>query len=398
MAFGKPAKDPFSSRSGKLVEKATIGTVKTADWAQINHICDVINKEGPKDAVKALKKRIAGNRNYQEVQLSLTLVESCMRNCGPRFRSLVVRKDFVRDVLAKMLKPKYNAPIDIQNHILRLIQTWATTSQGAVNVSDVQELYLEMKQKGLIFPTADEESTRSRKSGTIVASQPDISQTTSLSTSSASTSTISLTSHLKNTITLVPEQVAKLYSELDMVTMNISVMSAILIENLPGSENAEDMELLQGKRPETSKLLQTCQAMHERIMVLLMEVENEEVVSRLIEANDALNSTFLQYDRFERRRVTFGRMEDKAVPHRLKDSCMEPSAPSSTLDLIDFTRCAPVPPLPVPGSGIQSSGPGLGNEMSTASGRVLCAANPFLRSRALPDIPIPDAALTQRPR
>ncbi|XP_059509578.1 TOM1-like protein 1 isoform X2 [Stegostoma tigrinum] len=389
MAFGKTAKDPFESRIGNLIEEATVGTLKTADWAQINHICDVINssEEGPKEAVRALRKRISGNLNHQEVRLSLQLIDNCTRICGPKLHSLIVRKDFVKDVLAKELKPKYNAPVDVQNHILHLIQSWATRYHGPVDMSDVRELYVEMKRKGLIFPTQDEASAGSWKNDRTVVSQGDTSLSTSVSTSSLSSSANAHTPHPRNPIRLVPEQVGKLYSELDMVATNISVLSAILLENTPGCENPHDMELLQ-------KLQLTCRAMQERIVVLLLEVDNEEVVSRLIEANDALNHTFLQYERFQRRRERFRRMEDEA-PGSLKDSGIEPSAPSSTYDLINFTHSAPVAlgPTSVP----QYSN--LSVENGICARQVgQCAVNPLLRNRALPDIPVHNAAKTQQPQ
>ncbi|XP_072415073.1 TOM1-like protein 1 [Chiloscyllium punctatum] len=390
MAFGKTGKDPFETRTGKLIEKATERTRGTADWAQIKHISDVINstEEGPKEAVRALKKRISGNLNHQEVRLSLKLIDICIRNCGPRFHSLVVRREFVKDVLTKVLKPKYNAPVDIQNHILHLIQSWATIYHGPVNMSDVQELYVEMKRKGLIFPTQDEGSTGSWKSDRTLASRGHTPLSTSVSTSSLSSSANTRTPQPRNSIRLLPEQVGKLYSELDMVIMNISVLSAILLENIPGSENPQDMELLE-------KLQLTCRAMQERIMVLLLEVDNVDVLTRLIEANDALNNTFLQYERFQRRRERFRLMENE-VPRSLKDSGIEPSAPSSTYDLIDLTCSTPATlgPMCLP----EFSSLSLENGISDARGTGLCAANPFLRNRALPDIPVRNAANTQQPR
>uniref|UniRef100_A0A8C9QL62 Target of myb1 like 1 membrane trafficking protein n=1 Tax=Spermophilus dauricus TaxID=99837 RepID=A0A8C9QL62_SPEDA len=240
MAFGKSHRDPYATSVGQLIEKATFAGVQTEDWGQFMHICDIINttQDGPKDAVKALKKRISKNYNHKEIQLTLSLIDMCMQNCGPSFQSLIVKKEFIKDSLVKLLDPKYTLPVDIQNRILNFIK------------------------------------------------------------------------------------IGKLHSELDMVKMNVRVMSAILMENTPGSENHEDLELLQ-------KLYKTCREMQERIMDLLVVVENEDVTVELIQVNEDLNNAILGYERFIRNQQRL--LEQHTNQMEATNTTSEPSAPSCEL-------------------------------------------------------------------
>ncbi|XP_014400326.1 PREDICTED: TOM1-like protein 1 isoform X3 [Myotis brandtii] len=215
-----------------FAEKATFAGVQTEDWGQFLHICDIINtaSDGPKDAVKALKKRISKNYNHKEIELTLSTAQ--------------------------------------------------------------------------------------------VSSNPP----TSVPTAPALSSVIAP----KNaTITLVPEQIGKLHSELDMVKMNVKVMSAILMENIPGSENPEDMELLQ-------KLYKTGREMQERIMDLLVVVENEDVTIELIQVNEDLNNAILGYERFTRNQQ---RILEQNNQREDTNAATEPSAPSC--DLLDLSPSTP---------------------------------------------------------
>ncbi|XP_049717086.1 TOM1-like protein 1 isoform X3 [Elephas maximus indicus] len=285
MAFGKSHRDPYGTPLGHLIEKATFAGVQTEDWGQFMHICDIINtvQDGPKDAVKALKKRISKNYNHKEIQLTLSLIDMCVENCGPSFQSLIVKKEFLKDSLVKLLNPRYALPLDIQNKILSFIKTWSQGFPGGVDVSEVKEVYLDLLKKGVQFPSSDAEAE----------TRP---------------------------------QIGKLHSELDMVKMNVRVMSTILMENTPGSENHEDIELLQ-------KLYKTSREMQERIMDLLVVVENEDVTIELIQVNEDLNNALLGYERFARNQQRV--LEKNNNQEEAANATSEPSAPS--YDLLDLS-------------------------------------------------------------
>ncbi|XP_006889331.1 PREDICTED: TOM1-like protein 1 [Elephantulus edwardii] len=323
MAFGKNPRDPYGTSVGHLIEKATFAGVQTEEWGQFMHICDIINttQDGPKDAVKALKKRISKNYNHKEIQLTLSLIDMCMQNCGPSFQSLIVKKDFVKDSLVKLLNPRYNLPLDIQNKILNFIKTWSQGFPGGVDVSEVKEVYLDLLKKGVQFPSSNAEAEPRQDS----SSHP----TTCVPTAPALSSVVAPKS---STITLVPEQIGKLHSELDMVKMNVRVMSAILMENTPGSENREDIELLQ-------KLYKTSREMQVRIMDLLVVVENEDVTVELIQVNEDLNNALLGYERFTRNQQRL--LEQNKNQEEATNTSSEPSAPSS--DLLDLSPSPPTP-------------------------------------------------------
>ncbi|XP_028355678.1 TOM1-like protein 1 [Physeter macrocephalus] len=320
MAFGKSHRDPYATSVGQLIEKATFAGVQTEDWGQFMHICDIINTahDGPKDAVKALKKRISKNYNHKEIQLTLSLIDMCMQNCGPSFQSLIVKKEFVKDSLVKLLSPRYTLPIDIQNRILNFIKTWSQGFPGAVDVSEVKEVYLDLLKKGVQFPPSDAVAETARQETAQISPNPP----PSVPTAPALSSVVPKSS----TIILVPEQIGKLHSELDMVKLNVRVMSAILMENIPGSENHEDIELLQ-------KLYKTGREMQERIMDLLVVVENEDVTVELIQVNEDLNNAILGYERFIRNQQRI--LEQNKNQREDANPTSEPSAPSS--DLLDLT-------------------------------------------------------------
>ncbi|XP_039631890.1 TOM1-like protein 2 isoform X6 [Polypterus senegalus] len=304
--------NPYSTPVGQCIEKATDGSLQGEDWALNMEICDIINEteEGPKDAIRALKKRLNGNRNYREVMLALTVLETCVKNCGHRFHTLVANRDFIDGVLVKIISSKNNPPTIVQDKVLALVQAWADAFRSSPDLTGVVHIYEELKRKGIEFPMADldalspihtpqrsvpevDPATNMHKS----QSQQRINNAPSFTSSQpASFNTPQMPAlQVTGPINVNSEQIARLRSELDIVRGNSKVMSEMLTEMVPGQEEPSDLELLQ-------ELNRTCRAMQQRIVELISRVSNEEVTEELLHVNDDLNNVFLRYERFERYR------------------------------------------------------------------------------------------------
>ncbi|XP_033886494.1 TOM1-like protein 2 isoform X2 [Acipenser ruthenus] len=305
--------NPYSTPVGQCTEKATDGSLQSEDWALNMEICDIINEteEGPKDAIRALRKRLNGNRNYREVMLGLTVLETCVKNCGHRFHVLVASRDFIDGVLVKIISPKNNPPTIVQDKVLAMIQAWADAFRSSPDLTGVVHIYEELKRKGIEFPMADLDALSPIH--TPQRSVPEVDPATNMhkaqSQQGINNSAPSFTAPLPPTyaatqvlalqvtgpINANSEQIARLRSELDIVRGNTKVMSEMLTEMVPGQEEPSDLELLQ-------ELNRTCRAMQQRIVELISRVSNEEVTGELLHVNDDLNNVFLRYERFERYR------------------------------------------------------------------------------------------------
>ncbi|KAL1784427.1 target of Myb protein 1 [Sigmodon hispidus] len=300
--------NPFSSPVGQRIEKATDGSLQSEDWALNMEICDIINEteEGPKDAFRAVKKRIVGNKNFHEVMLALTVLETCVKNCGHRFHVLVASQDFVESVLVKTILPKNNPPTIVHDKVLNLIQSWADAFRSSPDLTGVVAVYEDLRRKGLEFPMTDLDmlSPIHTPQRTVFNSETPAGQN---SVGSDTSHRGDLSQHATplptpavppgdSPITPTPEQIGKLRSELEMVSGNVQVMSEMLTELVPTQIEPADLELLQ-------ELNHTCRAMQQRVLELIPRISNEQLTEELLMVNDNLNNVFLRHERFERFRT-----------------------------------------------------------------------------------------------
>ncbi|KAM8930674.1 target of Myb1 membrane trafficking protein [Pelodytes ibericus] len=290
-------------------EKATDGSLRSEDWALNIEICDIINEteEGPKDAIKALKKRIVGNKNFQEVMLALTALETCVKNCGHRFHVLVASHEFVEGVLVKTILPKNNPPTIVHDKVLNLIQAWADAFRSSPDLTGVVTVYEDLRRKGLEFPMTDLDTLSPIHTPQASYSRPEpVSHSQCPPSDSIQRGgsvrgsappppayVAPLGATIDSAIAPTTDQVAKLRSELEVVKGNVKVMSEMLTEINPQKAKQSDVELLQ-------ELNRTCRAMQQRVLELIPRVTHEQLTEELLIVNDDLNNVFLRHERFER--------------------------------------------------------------------------------------------------
>ncbi|KAM3864308.1 TOM1-like protein 2 [Diretmus argenteus] len=344
--------NPYSTPVGQCIERATDGGLQNEDWTLNMEICDIINEteEGPKDAMRALKKRLSGNKNYREVMLALTVLETCVKNCGHRFHIQVANRDFIDGVLVKIISPKTNPPTIVQDKVLALIQAWADAFRSSPDLTGVVHIYEELKRKGIEFPMADLDALspiHTPQRGIPEVDPAVLKYNTPASPAAAppkpaaipaSVSTTGIP-HIPNVlgpITATPEQIARLRSELDIVRGNTKVMSEMLTEMVPGQEDASDLELLQ-------ELNRTCRAMQQRVVELISRVSNEEVTEELLHVNDDLNNIFLRYERYERYRSGRAAQNNGMLNEATEDNLID-LGPGSPAVVTPRVTSSPPPP------------------------------------------------------
>lgn len=329
--------NPLNTPAGQKIEQATDASLSSENWGLNMEICDLINEtdEGPKDAIKAIRKRLQQNigKNYTVVLHALTVLETCVKNCGKRFQLLACNKDFVLE-LVKLIGPKNDPPAAVQERVLGLIQSWADAFQGNPDLQGVCQVYQDLKQKGIEFPMTDLDAMAPihTPQRTVLAPKQSVSPlpehpSQGLQPTEAVTpmhlSPNPVTASPSSAASLTQEQLVKLRSELNIVEGNMKVFGEMLTELTPGKEHSQDLELLQ-------ELHKTCFAMQSRIVELIDKVGIEEVTSELLRINDELNNMFLRYERYEKKRIVTTSQPEPVRP------VQQPVEDLSDKPLIDF--------------------------------------------------------------
>ncbi|KAI3695055.1 hypothetical protein L1987_78043 [Smallanthus sonchifolius] len=146
----------FSSSSSSSavvvrVDKATSEFLNGPDWTLNIDICDAINTNPwlAKDVAKTLKKRLQ-HKNPNVQLLSLTLLETMVKNCGEHVHFQIAE----RSVLPEMIKiVKKKTDMRVREKILVLLDSWQEAFGGrGGKYPQYYFAYDELRQSGVQFP------------------------------------------------------------------------------------------------------------------------------------------------------------------------------------------------------------------------------------------------------
>uniref|UniRef100_A0A803TC29 Golgi associated, gamma adaptin ear containing, ARF binding protein 1 n=1 Tax=Anolis carolinensis TaxID=28377 RepID=A0A803TC29_ANOCA len=123
---------------------------KDLEWDSINAFCDQLNKEleGPPLATRLLAHKIQSPQEWEAIQ-ALTVLESCMKNCGKRFHDEVGKFRFLNELI-KVVSPKYlgtRTPEKVKSKILELMYSWTL---GLPHEVKITEAYQMLKKQGIV--------------------------------------------------------------------------------------------------------------------------------------------------------------------------------------------------------------------------------------------------------
>lgn len=299
----------LSTPVGQAVERATLDTMREPDWSQNLEICDMVNSnpEGPEQAARALRKRIKHDKE-SVVRLSLTIVETCVKNCGVNFHRAIATREFMDELTPLAVGRKGPR---LQEETLRLIQQWALAfKQRSGPFGIFTETYQQMKAQGLPFSSVDEHDVP-------VIDQPTSQSSAGSYGAAAATSGRQSPPHANTSQDLSSEEeLARLDGDLDSVMEKVKLCREMLPES-PGIQADEALADVIG-------FLEACRdRMVDLIEAGTQGLLGETLLEKALKVNDALLRTL---------------EAEKTGKHSFEDDLGSPTGkPASTTgDLLDL--------------------------------------------------------------
>ncbi|XP_015188148.1 PREDICTED: ADP-ribosylation factor-binding protein GGA3 [Polistes dominula] len=282
-----------------LIQRATNPQNQKSDIAAIEAFCVMVTKEteGVQIGSKLLATHIQSSNESEALQ-ALTVLDTCMRRCGPNFHAEVGKFRFLNEMI-RLVSPKYlgnTTPVAVRRKVLQLLYLW---TKEYPRESKIKEAYEMLRKQGVVeedsVPIISDidETFKTPKAKNAIFEDEEKSKLLQKLLQSKNPGDLQAANRLIKTMVKEDERRVQLNSrrimELESVHNNVKLLSEMLDSYNQNETSPEDLELMK-------ELHQACERLKPTVLRLANETQDsEEMLGDVLAANDALGQVFDKY-------------------------------------------------------------------------------------------------------
>ncbi|XP_026715152.1 ADP-ribosylation factor-binding protein GGA2 isoform X3 [Athene cunicularia] len=134
----------------RWLNQATDPSTPEENWECIQRFCDQVNADaaGPSLAPRLLAHKIQSPQEMEALH-ALTVLETCVNNCGERFHNEIAKFRFLNELI-KVLSPKYYGTWSsekVKSRVTEVIFSWTVWFPQEVKIRDAYQM---LKKQGIV--------------------------------------------------------------------------------------------------------------------------------------------------------------------------------------------------------------------------------------------------------
>ncbi|XP_064247023.1 ADP-ribosylation factor-binding protein GGA2 [Passer domesticus] len=283
----------------RWLNEATDPSVSEENWECIQRFCDQVNAdtEGPWFALRLLAHKIQSPQEGEALH-ALTVLETCVNNCGDRFHSEMAKFRFLNELI-KVLSPKYYgiwSSEKVKSRVTEVIFSWTVWFPQEVKIQDAYQM---LKKQGIVKedPKLPEDKIlpppSPRPQNSIFDTDEEKSKLLARLLKSSHPEDLQAANRLIQSAVKEEQeksaQVSRRVNTLSEVSENVKRMDELLQSYSRRELSPADQETLQA-------VLQRCEKLRPLLFRLASEaVADEEALAEILQASDKLSRALGQY-------------------------------------------------------------------------------------------------------